>query len=60
MTNLGCLDIIEVARSKASNVHRRKRVENYVPTMNADHPWRNITNRAAPSIVKDEWARGET
>jgi hypothetical protein len=54
MTTLGWFDIMEVAGSKGSDARRRKRVENGVLTMNSDHPWRNISNRAAPGIVKDE------
>jgi hypothetical protein len=59
MTTLGHLDIIEVARLRGSDAHRRKRVEDGVPTMDADHPWRNISNRAAPDIASDEWIGGE-
>ena len=33
---------------------RCNKVENGMAAMNSKHPWRNIANRAAPSIVKGE------
>jgi hypothetical protein len=54
MTTLGSFDIMEIAGSKGADAHRRKRVEDGAPTMHFHHLWRNISNRAAPAIVKDE------